>query len=216
VHTTVVLTGRDATEAAFTENAPGRQVIHLATHGFFLSADCHMASTGTRGITGLVGGAAGDDVMESSPAAPIENPLLLSGLALAGANRREQAPPGEADGIVTAEEIAELDLAGVEWAVLSACNTASGTVRAGEGVFGLRRAFQVAGVRTLIMSLWSVEDLSTERWMAAFYTERIMHGLSTLDAVHDASLTMLHTRRMRRLSTHPFFWAGFIAAGDWR
>ena len=85
------------------------------------------------------------------------NPLLLSGLALAGANRRATSGDGE-DGILTAEEVGALDLGGVEWAVLSACDTGLGEIRAGEGVFGLRRAFQVAGVRTVIMSLWSVQD----------------------------------------------------------
>jgi CHAT domain-containing protein len=74
-------------------------------------------------------------------------------LALAGANRRASAGPEDEDGILTAEEVAALDPEGVEWAVLSACDTGVGEVRAGEGVFGLRRAFQVSGVNTVIMSL---------------------------------------------------------------
>ena len=84
------------------------------------------------------------------PASVAENPLLLAGFALAGANRRQAAGVEDEDGILTAEEIASLDLSGVEWAVLSACDTGVGEVRAGEGVFGLRRAFQVAGAQTVI------------------------------------------------------------------
>jgi len=109
-----------------------------------------------------------------------------------------------------------MDLSGVEWAVLSACDTGVGEIRAGEGVFGLRRAFQVAGARTLIMSLWSVEDESAREWMRALYKARLQEGLDTAEAVRHASLTVLNARRERDESTHPFYWAGFVAAGDWR
>ncbi len=146
----------------------------------------------------------------------INNPLLLSGLALAGANNRMAAGPDEEDGILTAEEIASLDLSSVEWAVLSACDTGVGEVRAGEGVFGLRRAFQIAGARTLIMSLWPVDDEVTRAWMRELYTNRFVDGMSTIDSVHEASLALLNERREKGLSTHPFYWAGFIASGDWR
>jgi CHAT domain-containing protein len=137
-------------------------------------------------------------------------------LALAGANRRARANPDEDDGILTAEEVAALNLSGTEWAVLSACDTGVGEIKAGEGVFGLRRAFQVAGARTVIMSLWSVEDQSTRAWMRALYEGRFQRHLSTADAVHQASLSVLRDRRAHGLSTHPFFWAAFVAAGDWR
>jgi CHAT domain-containing protein len=150
----------------------------------------------------------------TSPAMP-ENPLLLSGLALAGAGRRAAVGPDENDGILTAEEVASLNLDGVEWAVLSACDTGLGTVAAGEGVFGLRRAFQIAGVRTVIMSLWSVEDRATRRWMEALYQARFSRHLDTAAAVRAASLTLLHERRASGESTNPFYWAGFVAAGDW-
>ena len=145
-----------------------------------------------------------------------ENPLLLSGLAMAGANRRAAASADEEDGILTAEEVASLNLDGVEWAVLSACDTGLGEIKAGEGVFGLRRAFQVAGARTVIMSLWSVEDRAAMQWMRALYEGRLRRGLDTAEAVRAASLTVLAERRARGQSTHPFFWAGFVAAGDWR
>jgi CHAT domain-containing protein/tetratricopeptide (TPR) repeat protein len=202
-----VLVGREASETAFKRDAPGHRVLHLATHGFFLNGECAFGPTRTRGVGGLA---------TARPTTGAENPLRLSGLALAGANRRAQARPDEDDGILTAEEVAMLDLQGVEWAVLSACDTGVGEVRAGEGVFGLRRAFQVAGARTVIMSLWSVDDRATRDWMRALYEGRFQRNLSTADAVHQASLTVLRDRRARGLSTHPFYWAAFVAAGDWR
>jgi CHAT domain-containing protein len=142
--------------------------------------------------------------------------LALSGLALAGANRRAAAPAGSDDGILTAEEVSSLDLRGVEWVVLSACDTGVGEVRAGEGVFGLRRAFAAAGARTTIMSLWSVEDQSTRDWMAHLYRARLERGRTTVEAVTDASRSILRRRRARGLSTHPFYWGAFVAAGSWR
>src|SRR5262249_30179408 len=133
-----------------------------------------------------------------------ENPLLLSGFALAGANLRARAPAGGDDGVLTAEEVSALDLSGVEWAVLSACATGVGGVRAGEGVFGLRRAFEIAGARTLVMSLWSVDDESARRWMEALYRARFGSGMGTAEAVREASLTALRERRARGENTHPF------------
>ncbi len=112
--------------------------------------------------------------------------------------------------------MATLNLNGVEWAVLSACDTGLGEIRAGEGVFGLRRAFQVAGARTVIMSLWSVDDQATRAWMRALYDARFRRSLSTADAVRTASITVLKDRREKGLSTLPFYWAAFVAAGDWR
>jgi CHAT domain-containing protein/tetratricopeptide (TPR) repeat protein len=186
--------GDAANEAALKLGGPGKRVLHIAAHAFFLSDRCSSE------IARIAG----------------ENPLLLSGMALAGANRRQNAAPGAEDGIVTAEEIAALDLDGVEWAVLSGCETGVGKLLPGEGVFGLRRAFQVAGARTVIMSLWPVDDGSTRTWMTALYRERFTRGQSAANSVRAASLAALAKRRAQGLSTHPFYWAGFIAAGDWR
>ncbi len=196
------LAGAAASESAFKRLAPGRRVLHLATHGFLLGSSC--GAVGTRG--------APERVNEASS----ENPLVRCGLALAGANRRIDAPPELEDGVLTAEEIGALDLAGVEWAVLSACETGRGEVRATEGVLGLRRAFQVAGARTVIMSLWPVDDASTGRWMRALYRARRTGSKSTVEAVRDAYRSVLGERRARGLGAHPFYWAGFVAAGDWR
>ncbi len=185
-----LLGGAAAGEKAFKAGAPGRRALHLATHGFFLDGGPVSPAAGSRGI--------GRVVVEGSlpPPSAVESPLQLSGLALAGANRRALAPPEEEDGILTAEEIAGLDLS--------------------EGVFGLRRAFQVAGVRTLILSLWQVEDRSARRWMRALYQARLTRGLSTAEAARAASLEVLEERRKGGQSLHPFYWAGFIAAGDWK
>jgi CHAT domain-containing protein len=204
-----VLTGTDATEAAFKALAPGRKVVHLASHGFFLGADCASASD-------VAGGA----FRPWSPAAPsaarAENPLLLSGIALAGANRRESAPPDGEDGVLTAEEVGALDLSGTEWVVLSGCDTGIGALRSGEGVLGLSRAFRAAGARTLVLSLWPVDDESARQWMRALYDLRFVQRRSTDDAVRGASLDVLRRRRTAGKSTHPLYWGGFIATGDWR
>jgi CHAT domain-containing protein/tetratricopeptide (TPR) repeat protein len=201
----LALTGEWATDTAFKTHAPGRRILHMATHGFFIDGSCVSTHAGTRGIR------------RTRPAPVVRpNPLLLSGLALAGANRSEAGDAGLDDGILTATEIAALDLQGVEWAVLSACDTGVGAVQAGEGVLGLRRAFEVAGARAVIMSLWAVADQPTREWMRELYLARLVRGRGTADAVRDASLRTLQMRRARGESTHPFFWASFVGAGDWR
>ena len=206
--TVTLLSGLAATETAVKRDLGGHRVVHLATHGFFLGADCTPAVQKTRGVGGLT--------TQTKRSPTVDNPLLLSGLAFAGANRPRKPGTDEDDGILTAEEIAALNLQGTEWAVLSACDTGLGAIAAGEGVLGLRRAFQVAGARTVIMSLWSVEDRAAMDWMRALYDGRLNRGLDTAAAVRDASLSVLAQRRARRASTHPFYWAGFVASGDWR
>jgi CHAT domain-containing protein len=203
---TLLLVGDAAHEATLKGLAPGHRVLHLATHGFFLGGECRSAldASGDGALpTGLAHSAVAGD-----------NPLLLSGLALAGFNRREGGGQQE-DGVLTAEEIASLDLSGVEWVVLSACETGLGEIRPGEGVLGLRRAFQVAGAGTLIMSLWSVEDEATRQWMQHLYEGR-SRDLPTVEAVRQASVEVLQGRRQAGRSTHPFYWGAFVAAGDWR
>jgi CHAT domain-containing protein/tetratricopeptide (TPR) repeat protein len=191
----LVLRRREASEAAFKEGAPGRRIVHLATHGFFVGEDCPSALDRTL------------------PPGVGENPLLRAGLALAGANHRGAARAGQDDGILTAEEAAAVDLRGVEWAVLSACDTGLGDVRAGEGVFGLQRAFRTAGARNVIMSLWPVEDRSGRDYMRALYRHRLGRGLPTSQASRRAALDVLRARRARGASDHPFYWAPFVAAG---
>jgi CHAT domain-containing protein/tetratricopeptide (TPR) repeat protein len=137
------------------------------------------------------------------------NPLLHSGLVFARGGR------GEPQAVLTAQQIASLDLAGVDWAVLSACNTGNGELRDGEGVLGLQRAFRVAGARSVIMTLWPVDDQATRRFMHLLYTERLEHHATTADAVWTSSRKLLLTRRAAGQSTHPWYWAGFVGSGAW-
>ncbi|HEV8200869.1 MAG TPA: tetratricopeptide repeat protein [Candidatus Polarisedimenticolia bacterium] len=199
-----VLTGADASEAALRSQVSGRRVIHLATHAFFLPPTCGRPE-------GPVPG------MEESQAGESGDALLRTGLALAGANRAwtDRSASGETDGLLTAEEIASLDLRGVEWAVLSACGTGLGRVEAGEGILGLRRTFEVAGAGTLLTSLWTLEDHTARQWIRALYRARLK-GASTATAVREASRSILASRRRAGLNDHPYYWAGFVAAGDWR
>jgi CHAT domain-containing protein len=214
----MTLFGADATETTFKQLAPRQAVLHLATHGFFLGDNCDAVASvpGARAVGGIIeSSSTGKRASAKRPAAMLDSPLVLSGLALAGANRRASTSSTEDDGILTAEEVASLDLVGVQWAVLSACDTGLGLIRGSEGVLGLPRAFQTAGARTVIMSLWPAADRATRSWMLALYRARLEKGQDTADAVHDAALTALRARRSSGLSGHPFFWAGFIATGDW-
>jgi CHAT domain-containing protein len=151
---------------------------------------------------------------------------LLSGLVLAGANRPPQ--PGVDDGLLTAEEVASLNLPGVELAVLSACETGLGPLAAGEGVLGLQRAFQVAGTRTVVASLWKVNDQATRALMERFYENLWSKRLSKLEALRQAQLSMLREGPDRGMEIvgapkpaapqrhPPFLWAAFVLSGDWR
>lgn len=216
-----VLTERDATEERLKREAPGKRFLHVATHGFFLQSDCPASGQEERGIGRIVleeeeGAARIDQDLDTDLSLVFgENPLLLSGLVLAGANHAARADGGAEDGIVTAEELAAMDLRGMEIAALSACDTGLGTVATGEGVFGLRRALEIAGARTILMSLWSVPDASARQWMTEFYGLALA-GQSVERAAREASLMSLADLRSRGLNEHPYLWSGFVAAGDWR
>jgi CHAT domain-containing protein len=190
----VLLEGAEADETSLKTRVTGKRFVHLATHAFFIGDRC-------RGAAAVSGSVAGD------------NPLLLSGLALAGANHRSAAGPGEDDGILTAEEIASLNLAGTELVALSACDTGLGRISNGEGVFGLRRAFTVAGARHLLMSLWPVEDRHASEWMRGFYGAYLGGGQDVASAVRSANLESLRRLREGGRPTHPVLWGGFVGSG---
>jgi CHAT domain-containing protein len=179
--------------------APG--VLHIATHGFFL--EDMGAPPGARGVGHL--GSAG------TPAQPPTDPLLRSGLVLSGAHAPAPAAPestqSRADSaLVTALELAGLDLWGTQLVVLSACDTGRGDVKLGQGVYGLRRALITAGAETVVMSLWKVNDDSTRLLMEDYY-RHLLAGHGRAAALRQAMLSF------RVKQPHPYFWAPFIALG---
>jgi CHAT domain-containing protein len=198
-----VLTGVKATETAVKEVAAPR-ILHLATHGFFLYDEPAVAPTVAIARDVSVPRARGS---RSTPGAASENPLLRSGLAFAGANLRNGK--GD-DGILTALEASGLNLWGTKLVVLSACDTGVGEVRTGEGVYGLRRAFTLAGAESLVMSLWPISDFTTRTLMTSYY-QNLKQGVGRGEALRQVQLDML--KKNPRL--HPFYWANFIQSGDW-
>jgi CHAT domain-containing protein len=191
-----VLTRQQATKSALTRlNAP--RMLHIATHGFFLDDPV---------APGAAPAPTGDATRAISVSAKVANPLLRSGLALSGANLTK----GADEGILTALEASNLNLWGTKLVTLSACDTGVGEIRNGEGVYGLRRAFVLAGAETLVMSLWPVSDVVTREMMTAYYAG-LRDGLGRGDALRQAQLAML----ARKSRQHPFYWASFIQAGEW-
>jgi len=183
-------------------------ILHLATHGFFLEDQKRDLNKEWRDL-GTVGWQT-EQGMGRLAGPGLENPLLRSGLALAGVNTWLQGghPPKEAeDGLLTAEDVSGLDLLNTELVVLSACQTGLGEVHVGEGVFGLRRAFVLAGAKTLVMSLWKVPDKHTQELMEEFY-RRILNGEPRAEALRNAQLSM------KAKYAHPFYWGAFICQGD--
>jgi CHAT domain-containing protein len=187
------------------------RILHLATHGFFLPDQQRDPTRESRCLGFDVGGfSAAQDGLGRLSGPLMENPMLRSGLALAGANTwlRAGNPPEEAeDGLLTAEDVTGLDLLATELVVLSACETGLGQIHAGEGVFGLRRAFVLAGAKTLVMSLWKVPDEATRELMEDFYG-RLLAGQGRAEALRQAQLTM------RAKYPEPFYWGAFICQGD--
>jgi CHAT domain-containing protein len=209
-----VFRGKAATENAL-KQVSGPRVLHLATHGFFLTDDAPPA--GTTAKPDAPGGAAPTPAPRATPVGPgggpapsmeptQENPLLRSGLALAGANKLES---GEEDGIVTAMEASGLDLWGTKLVVLSACETGVGKVTNGEGVYGLRRALVIAGAESMVMTLWQVDDLATRDLMAGYY-KRLEAGKGRSSALRDVQLEISGQAKY----AHPYYWASFLPAGD--
>jgi CHAT domain-containing protein len=175
---------------------PRARWVHLATHGFFADARFRSALEHSEKefAPEVLGG------RERRFAAGARSPLALSGLVLAGANRRGKEAPADG-GVLTAEAIAGLDLSGLELAVLSACETGLGEVAGGEGVFGLQRAFHLAGAKNVVASLWKVEDEATAALMGLFYHKLWQEKLPAIEALRQAQLTLYrHPEAVPRLA----------------
>jgi CHAT domain-containing protein/Tfp pilus assembly protein PilF len=213
-----ILTEGEATEGAL-KRLTAPSILHVATHGFFLPDQPQDTGTAVRGV-GLG--------VKTTRGTRRENPFIRSGLALAGANRRN-GKDGE-DGILTAMEASGLDLWGTKLVVLSACETGLGEVKNGEGVYGLRRALVLAGSESQVISLWQVSDEATRDLMVAFY-KRLQAGEGRTAALSAVQLEMLRSNDQTQAGngrgltvpsgskkdrSHPFFWASFIQSGDWR
>ena len=238
----LLLTGREAHEARVKQECSrGYRCLHLATHGFFESparvAALRAGLLRQEGELSLAAQKGQDEALGLAP-------LLRSGLVLAGASRPARPEEGD-DGILTAEEVAALDLRRTDLVVLSACETALGTLEQGEGVLGLQRAFHAAGARTLVSSLWKVDDAGTSLLMDAFYDNLWHKKLPRLEALRQAQLLVLnHPERVEErkkelrtelakrglgLQSQPLpqggkgqqrspaaWWAAFVLSGDVR
>jgi CHAT domain-containing protein len=209
------LAGAAADELSVCDLMPRCRSIHLATHGYFSPL------TSAEQAPPDLSGQGPETVLR-------RNPLLLSGLVLSGANRDRSAMDAAnigPDGILTAEEVAALDLRRTELVVLSACETGLGDVADGEGVFGLQRAFHQAGADSVIASLWRVDDRATQVLMSEFYSNLWELKLGKLESLRAAQETMRRrydpvAGRLRPAdsdsnmeSCPPYYWAAFILSG---
>ncbi|MCE9548030.1 MAG: CHAT domain-containing protein [Planctomycetia bacterium] len=204
----------DATEEALWREAPRHRWLHIATHGFFAPQNIRSAIATQQRM---------DPASRERQGVSIYQVNDLNGLALAGANGAAAAN-GD-DGIVTAAELATMDLHNVQLCVLSGCETGLGEAQGGEGAFGMQRALQTAGVRATVGSLWTVPDAKTSLLMQRFYSNLWQRKLPRLQALREAQLWMLHTGGVAspaasstppdvRLSPHD--WGAFTLSGDWR
>jgi CHAT domain-containing protein len=177
------------------KSANSPRVLHIATHGLFLEDIGQNKSS----------------LFAFEKDKMIENPLLRSGLFFTGADNYLKAdsskPSGDDNGILTAYEAMNLDLDHTELVVLSACETGLGEIINGEGVFGLRRAFQQAGAKTIIMSLWAVSDRATQELMSSFYRHWVS-GMTKREAFQKAQ------EEIKAKYKDPYYWGAFVMVGE--
>ena len=188
------LLGKDASEEAFKSlSGHSPAILHVATHGFAISTQAqYERSPFVQSVTGV---------------SPNNTYLLMSGLVLAGGNatwRGDTLPDGVEDGILTANEIAQLDLSGTDLVVLSACETGQGHIDPVEGTWGLQRAFKQAGVKSILMTLWKVSDDITALFMEQFY-RNLLDGKTVRQSVRRAQDHLI-----AHGAADPFYWAPFV------
>ncbi len=195
--------GREATETSFKSNATHADIIHIASHGFFyadpkdIEAAKNESETVDKEIKFRGAGLAYATFVQS------DNPLMRSGLVFAGANDvwSSDSISGD-DGVLAAQEVAHIDMRQTKLVVLSACETGLGDIKGSEGVYGLQRAFKMAGVKFIIMSLWQVPDKETAEFMTLFYQKLIKY-----QEIHHA---FSETQLAMRKKYDPYYWAAFV------
>lgn len=202
-----IKTGVEATESNLKLEAPGYDILHIATHGFFF-LDPAIIEDETKNSTETsaealafrsVNGTAGKNQFVNST-----NPLMRSGLVFSGANKvwSNMEINTADDGVLTASEVVQLNLSKAKLVVLSACETGLGEIKGSEGVYGLQRAFKMAGANYLIMSLWQVPDKETAKFMEQFYT--------LLTSGKDIRSAFAETQEIMSKQLDPYFWAAFV------
>ncbi len=205
-----VYTGPEAIEELLNQKiAP--VILHLATHGFFIDGPKFKEPVRNRGFS------ISSDLNQALviPKMNIENPMLRSGIALAGANNSiKTSEMDESDGIVTAVKILGLRLRGTDMVVLSACDTGLGEVKTGEGVYGLRRAFIQSGTKSLVMSMWQVPDQETKELMVEFYKNYLSGKLNRSQALRQAALKQIQVTKERYGNANPYYWGAFLFLGE--
>lgn len=199
----IVYFGQEAQEEVLGNLEQPPEILHMATHGFFLEADQNLRKR----LLKLQRGS------EQHVPPPGDNPLLRAGLAFAGVNNNAQFLGDidtNNDGVLTALEVLDLDLSGTQLVVLSACETGLGEIHEGEGVYGLRRAFQEAGVAEVVSSLWEVSDAGTQALMTDFY-DRLLEGEPAHSAMREAQLALIDDPRWG----YPYIWSAFMIVGSY-
>jgi CHAT domain-containing protein len=202
------LLGAQATEAVVLQTqAP--VILHLATHGTLVD-DVQQGArlmASSRGLGRSLVTVDRDSVDSQPHGKPDASQMSRSVLLLAGAEHGDTAPDAAHDGLLTAEEVRSLNLWGTQLVVLSACDTGKGALASGQGVYGLRRSFLVAGAETLVTSLWSVSDAATGELMVSYYQKLVKEKKGRVGAMEEA------IEEMKQRRPHPYYWAPFIVIG---
>jgi CHAT domain-containing protein/lipopolysaccharide biosynthesis regulator YciM len=195
--------GDKATEQTFKDVAANSDVLHVATHGYFFVNPEEVEENMVVEDEGELTFRGSDIPSGYSAFVKHPNPLMRSGLVLANANDVwSYNVPSQRDGVITAHEVAAIDMRSTQLVVLSACETGLGDIKGYEGVFGLQRSFKVAGVEHLVMSLWQVPDKETSEFMTLFYKELLKTS--------DIHKSFNRAQTSMREKYDPYYWAAFV------